>query len=243
MSLAEAIPVAPAGNDSEAMISIRNVTKAFGAVRAVDGVSFEIRRGEFFSLLGPSGCGKTTTLRMIAGLEAVTSGEILIDETSVSERVSALGAEISADYVGRDLLLVGVLKGVFIFMADLVRALDFPVEVDFVRLASYGKGTESSGEVHITKDVEMSLQGRDVLIVEDIVDTGLTLDFLRQHLLSHQPRSLKICCLIDKQERREVDVPLDYVGFVVEKGFLVGYGLDCGEGERTWPEIFVLERD
>jgi hypoxanthine phosphoribosyltransferase len=89
----------------------------------------------------------------------------------------------------------------------------------------------------------MSLKDRDVLIVEDIVDTGLTLAFLKQHLASHQPRSLKICCLIDKQERREVDVPLDYVGFVVEKGFLVGYGLDCGEGERTWPEIFVLERD
>jgi hypoxanthine phosphoribosyltransferase len=117
------------------------------------------------------------------------------------------------------------------------------VEVDFVRLCSYGAGTTTSGEVQITKDVEMSLKDRDVLIVEDIVDTGLTLAFLKQHLASHRPRSLKICCLIDKQERREVDVPLDYVGFVVEKGFLVGYGLDCGEQSRTLPEIYVLEKD
>jgi hypoxanthine phosphoribosyltransferase len=172
-----------------------------------------------------------------------TTKRCLISRTEIARRVAELGERIGRDYAGPDLVLVGVLKGVFIFMADLVRALPFPVEVDFVRLCSYGAGTTTSGEVHITKDVEMSLQGRDVLIVEDIVDTGLTLDFLRRHLLSHQPRSLKICCLIDKRERREVDVPLDYVGFVVEKGFLVGYGLDCGEQSRTLPEIFVLEKD
>jgi hypoxanthine phosphoribosyltransferase len=168
-----------------------------------------------------------------------TTKRCLISRAEIARRVAELGERLGRDYTGPDLVMVGVLKGVFIFMADLVRALPFPVEVDFVRLCSYGAGTTTSGEVHITKDVEMSLKDRDVLIV----DTGLTLDFLRQHLLSHQPRSLKICCLIDKRERREVDVPLDYVGFVVEKGFLVGYGLDCGEGERTWPEIFVLERD
>jgi len=167
----------------------------------------------------------------------------LISRDVIARRVAGLAERLGRDYTGPDLVMVGVLKGVFIFMADLVRALPFPVEVDFVRLCSYGAGTTTSGEVHITKDVEMSLQGRDVLIVEDIVDTGLTLDFLRQHLLTHQPRSLKICCLIDKRERREVDVPLDYVGFVVEKGFLVGYGLDCGEQSRTLPEIFVLEKD
>ena len=167
----------------------------------------------------------------------------LISRDEIARRVAELAERIGRDYAGRDLVMVGVLKGVFIFMADLVRALPFPVEVDFVRLCSYGAGTTTSGEVQITKDVEMSLQDRDVLIVEDIVDTGLTLDFLRQHLLSHRPRSLKICCLIDKQERREVDVPLDYVGFVVEQGFLVGYGLDCGEQSRTLPEIFVLEKD
>ena len=172
-----------------------------------------------------------------------TKKRCLISRTEIARRVAELGERLGREYAGPNLVMVGVLKGVFIFMADLVRALPFPVEVEFVRLCSYGAGTTTSGEVHITKDVEMSLQDRDVLIVEDIVDTGLTLDFLRQHLLRHQPRSLKICCLIDKQERREVDVPLDYVGFVVEKGFLVGYGLDCGEQSRTLPEIFVLEKD
>jgi hypoxanthine phosphoribosyltransferase len=167
----------------------------------------------------------------------------LISRDEIARRVTELGGQISRDYAGRNLVMVGVLKGAFIFLADLVRALPFPVVVDFVRLKSYGAGTESAGEILVTKDVEESLQGRDVLIVEDIIDLGLTLDFLRQHLLSHQPRSLKICCLIDKRERRRVDVPLDYTGFVVEKGFLVGYGLDCGEGERTWPEIFVLTKD
>ena len=172
-----------------------------------------------------------------------TTKRCLISRTEIARRVTELAERLGRDYTGRDLVMVGVLKGVFIFMADLVRALPFSVEVDFVRLCSYGAGTTTSGEVHITKDVEMSLKDRDVLIVEDIVDTGLTLDFLRQHLLSHRPRSLKICCLIDKQERREVEVPLDYVGFVLEQGFLVGYGLDCGEQSRTLPEIFVLEKD
>ena len=167
----------------------------------------------------------------------------LISRAEIARRVAELAEEIGRDYAGRDLVMVGVLKGAFIFLADLVRALPYPVIVDFVRVKSYGAGTESAGEIHITKDVEMSLQGRDVLIVEDIVDTGLTLAFLKQHLATHQPRSLKICCLIDKRERREVDVPLDYVGFGVEKGFLVGYGLDCGEQSRTLPEIFVLEKD
>jgi len=134
-----------------------------------------------------------------------------------------------------------VLKGAFIFLADLVRALPFPVIVDFVRVKSYGADTESAGEIHITKDVELPLQDRHVLIVEDIVDLGYTLEFLRQHLSAHHPRSLKICCLIDKRERRRVEVPLDYVGFTVEKGFLVGYGLDCGEKNRTLPEVYVIE--
>ncbi len=164
----------------------------------------------------------------------------LISREDIARRVAELAAQISRDYAGRDLVMVGVLKGAFIFLADLVRALPFPVVVDFVRLKSYGAGTVSSGEIHITKDVEESLQNRDVLIVEDIVDLGLTLDFLLRHLASHRPRSLKVCCLIDKQERREVAVPLDYVGFTVAKGFLVGYGLDCGEKQRTWPEVYEL---
>ncbi len=164
----------------------------------------------------------------------------LISRADIARRVKELATQISKDYEGRDLVMVGVLKGAFIFLADLVRALPFPVEVDFVRVKSYGAGTTSSGEIKVTKDVEEVLQGRDVLIVEDIVDLGLTLDFLRQHLLAHQPRSLKICCLIDKKERRQVEVPLDYVGFPVAKGFLVGYGLDCGEKNRTWPEVYEL---
>jgi hypoxanthine phosphoribosyltransferase len=167
----------------------------------------------------------------------------LFSRGDIARRVAELAEEIGRDYAGRDLVMVGVLKGVFIFMADLVRALPFSVEVDFVRLCSYGASTTTSGEVQITKDVEMSLRDRDVLIVEDIVDTGLTLAFLKQHLARHQPRSIKICCLIDKKERREVEVPLDYIGFSIEKGFLVGYGLDCGEQSRTLPEIFVLEKD
>jgi hypoxanthine phosphoribosyltransferase len=172
-----------------------------------------------------------------------TSKRCLISRQAIARRVTELGAQIGQDYAGRDLVMVGVLKGVFIFMADLVRALPFSVEVDFVRLCSYGSDTTTSGKVHITKDVELVLKDRDVLIVEDIVDTGLTLAFLKQHLARHQPRSLKICCLIDKKERREVEVSLDYVGFPVEQGFLVGYGLDCGEQSRTLPEIFVLEKD
>lgn len=167
----------------------------------------------------------------------------LISRAEIARRVTELAEMIRRDYAGRDLVMIGVLKGAFIFLADLVRALPVPVEVDFVRLCSYGAGTTSSGEVHITKDVELPLKDRDVLIVEDIIDVGLTLDFLRRHLLSHHPRSLKICCFIDKKERREVEVPLDYVGFTVEKGFLVGYGLDCGEQSRNLPEIFVLEKD
>jgi len=166
----------------------------------------------------------------------------LISREAIARRVAELGTQIARDYGDReDLVVVGVLKGAFIFMADLVRALPFPVVVDFVRLKSYGAGTTSSGEIKITKDVEEILEDRDVLIVEDIVDLGLTLDFLRRHLLAHQPRSLKICALIDKRERRQVEVPLDYTGFTVAKGFLVGYGLDCGENSRTLPEVFILE--
>ncbi len=165
---------------------------------------------------------------------------LILDQAAIARRVAELGAQLSRDYRHLEPILVGVLKGAFIFMADLVRALDFPVEVDFVRLASYGAGTTSSGEIHLSKDVELPLRDRHVLIVEDIVDAGLTLDFLRRHLDQRKPASLKICCLIDKWERRQVDVPLDYVGFTVSKGFLVGYGLDCGEKLRTLPEVYEL---
>ncbi|MCL4503761.1 MAG: hypoxanthine phosphoribosyltransferase [Deltaproteobacteria bacterium] len=172
-----------------------------------------------------------------------TSTRCLISREDIARRVKDLAGEISRDYRNRDLVMVGVLKGAFIFLADLVRELTIPVEIDFVRLASYGGDTSPTGEVQITKDVELSLEGRDVLIVEDIMDLGFTLDFLKRHLATHQANSVKICVLVDKKERRQVEVSLDYVGFVVEKGFLVGYGLDCGEQKRTLPEIYVLETD
>ncbi len=172
-----------------------------------------------------------------------TEKRCLLSRAEIERRVKELAQEISRDYQGCDLVMVGVLKGAFIFLADLVRSMSYPVEIDFVRLRSYGGGTSPTGEVHITKDVELSLEDRDVLIVEDIMDLGFTLDFLKQHLSTHQPRSVKICVLVDKKERRKVEVPLDYVGFVVEKGFLVGYGLDCGEKMRTLPEIYALEKD
>ena len=166
--------------------------------------------------------------------------KIVISREALAARVQELAAQISRDYAGKDPLLVGILKGGFIFMADLVRALDFPVQVDFVRLRSYGAGTRTSGEVHISKDVELPVRGRHVLVVEDIVDAGLTLDFLLGHLASYQPASIKICCLIDKKERRQVEVPIDYVGFPLAKGFLVGYGLDSGEKFRTLPDIYEI---
>lgn len=168
------------------------------------------------------------------------SKRLLISREDIARRVKELADQISQDYYNQDLVLVGILKGAFIFMADLSRALDMPVEIDFVRLMSYGDGTTSSGEVRITKDVELPIQGRHVIVVEDIVDIGYTLYFLRQHLAAQDPLSLKICCLIDKKERRAVDVPLDYVGFTVAKGFLVGYGLDCAEKFRTLPEVYEL---
>jgi len=170
----------------------------------------------------------------------VTEKKLILSREEIAKRVKELAAQISQDYAGQELVVVGILKGAFIFMADLVRALDFSVEVDFVRLKSYGTGTETSGEIHITKDVEVNLAGRHVLVVEDIVDVGLTLDFLRRHLENRHPQSLRICCLIDKLERRQVKVPLDYVGFTVPRGFLVGYGLDCGEKLRTLPEVYEI---
>lgn len=166
--------------------------------------------------------------------------KLVLSREAIHHRVRELAAQISRDYAGQDVVCIGILKGAFIFLADLVRALDFPVEVDFVRLMSYGAGMVSSGEILITKDVEIPLAGRHVLVVEDIVDAGLTLNFLRQHLNNHHPQSLRICCLIDKRERRQVEVPLDYIGFTIPRGFLVGYGLDCGEKFRTLPEVYEL---
>lgn len=155
-------------------------------------------------------------------------------------QLESLAVQINRDYEGKNPVVVGVLKGAFVFLADLVRRLSFPLEVDFVRLASYGTESETSGVVRITKDVEIPLKGRHVLIVEDIVDTGTTLAWYIDRLREQEAASVKICALIDKHERRKVPVPLEYVGISIDKGFLVGYGLDFSENFRHLPGIFEV---
>ena len=165
---------------------------------------------------------------------------LIFSAEDIARQVQRLARQISADYQGKEVVLIGVLKGAFIFLADLARQLSIPAQLDFVRLASYGTATESSGKIRITTDVELDLEGRDVLIVEDIVDSGLTTAFLREHLLAKNPRSLKMCVLLDKRERRSVSVSLDYVGLHLDKGFVIGYGLDCNEAHRHLPCIYEL---
>ena len=162
-------------------------------------------------------------------------------EEEIRSRLNVLAQQISRDYAGREIVLVCVLKGAFVFLADLARRLAPEVRIDFVRLASYGSETSSSGEVRISKPLEMDIRHRDVLVVEDIVDSGLTLKFLLDYLMSQGPRSVRVCALIDKCERREVTVSIDYSGFKVEKGFLVGYGLDYDEKYRNLPGIYALK--
>ena len=166
--------------------------------------------------------------------------EVVIPEQEIRRRVGELGAAIARDYAGRKLLLVGILNGAFIFTADLARAIDLPLEVDFIRVASYGSSTCSSGTLSLTKDIELSIAGKEVLLVEDIVDTGRTIACLLELLASRGPASLKVCALIDKQERREAEVRVDYAGFTVAEGFLVGYGLDCAEQYRNFPAVYRL---
>jgi len=164
----------------------------------------------------------------------------IISSDAIQHRIKELGQQITQDYKGRPLVMIGILKGAFIFLADLCRAVEIDMEIDFVRLHSYGSGMESDGKVRITKDIELDISGKDVIVVEDIVDTGYTLEYLIEVLKLHKPASVKICCLIDKKERRKVDVQVDYVGFDVKKGFLVGYGLDYDERYRHLPAIYHL---
>jgi len=164
--------------------------------------------------------------------------EILSPQT-IQERVREIGEQITEDYRGRELVIIGILNGAFIFLADLVRQIDLRLQIDFVRLVSYA-GSESTGQVTITKDVELVLKDKDVLVVEDIVDTGYTLEYLKEVLKLHRPASVKICCLIDKKERRKVPMEVDYAGFEIPRGFLVGYGLDFEENYRHLPGIFHL---
>jgi hypoxanthine phosphoribosyltransferase len=170
-------------------------------------------------------------------------GEVLIDRETLSGRVAELGAEISADYQGRDLLLIGVLKGAVFFMADLMRRLTIPCEVDFMAISSYGASTDSSGVVRILKDLDIDIEGRHVLVVEDIIDSGLTLSYLMRNLESREPATLEVCALLTKPERREIEVPVRYVGFEIPNRFVIGYGLDFGERYRNLPYVAVLSDD
>ena len=167
-------------------------------------------------------------------------GETLVDEGPLAERVRELGEEISADYADRDLVLVGVLKGAVFFLADLMRSLDVPCEVDFMAVASYGSSTDSSGVVRILKDLDTSIEGRNVLIVEDIVDSGLTLSYLLRTMRARNPASLEVCALLTKPERRKVDLPIRYTGFEIPNRFVIGYGLDYREKYRNLPYVAVL---
>ena len=170
-------------------------------------------------------------------------GEVLIEADRLQERIAELGAEVSADYSGRDLLLVGVLKGAVFFMADLMRRLTVPCEIDFMAISSYGAATDSSGVVRILKDLDINIEGRHVLIVEDIIDSGLTLSYLVRTLEAREPASLEICALMTKPERREIDVDVRYVGFEIPNRFVIGYGLDFAERYRNLPYVGVLSRE
>jgi hypoxanthine phosphoribosyltransferase len=166
--------------------------------------------------------------------------EILIDEQALAQRIAEVGAEISADYRGRDLLLVGVLKGAVFFIADLMRSIDVPCEVDFMAISSYGSATDSSGVVRILKDLDLSIEDRNVLVVEDIIDSGLTLSYLVRTLKARSPASLEICALLTKPTRRKVEVPCRYVGFEIPERFVIGYGLDFAERYRNLPYVGAL---
>lgn len=163
--------------------------------------------------------------------------EILYTEEKLQEIVQAMGRRITEDYQGKNLFLVSVLKGSLIFMADLMRAIDLPCAIDFLSVSSYGAGTTTSGEVRILKDLDSTLEGRDVLVVEDILDSGVTLSFLLKNLSARQPRSIRLCTLLDKPERRKVDIRPDYVGAVVPDEFIVGYGLDYA-GKIPEPAVY-----
>ena len=169
--------------------------------------------------------------------------EILIDEDRLQSRISELGHEISSDYEGRDLLLIGVLKGAVFFMSDLMRRLTVPCEIDFMAISSYGAATDSSGVVRILKDLDINIEGRHVLVVEDIIDSGLTLSYLVRNLEARNPATLEICALMTKPERREIEVDVRYVGFEIPNRFVIGYGLDFAERYRNLPFVAVLHPD
>lgn len=183
-----------------------------------------------------------TAQPQVAARPEADVAEVLVDAERIRAKVLELGARLSADYAASELTLVSVLKGSLPFMADLMRAITIPVQIDLMEVSSYGgTSTETSGLVRILKDLSSSIEGRDVLIVEDIIDTGLTLNYLLRYLRGKNPRTLKICTLLDKPARRLVDIPIDYLGFTIPDRFVVGYGLDYGEFYRNLPYIGVLK--
>jgi len=167
--------------------------------------------------------------------------EILLDTPTIDARVAELGAQLSTDYAGRDPVLVSVLKGSLVFLADLMRAMDLPSSIDLMEVSSYGAGTETSGQVRILKDLSKPIEGRNVIVVEDIIDTGLTLNYLLRYLAERHPASIKVCCLLDKPARRLAEIVIDYRGFTIPDRFVIGYGLDYDERYRNLPYIGVLK--
>ena len=166
--------------------------------------------------------------------------EVLLSGEQIQARVAELGAQLATDYEGREPVLVSVLKGSIVFLADLVRAMPIPLSIDLMEVSSYGTSTESSGQVRILKDLSTSIEGREVLVVEDIIDTGLTLNYLLRYLHDKGPASIRICCLLDKPARRLAPIEIDYRGFTIPDRFVIGYGLDYGERYRNLPYIGVL---
>jgi hypoxanthine phosphoribosyltransferase len=166
--------------------------------------------------------------------------EVLLTEDQIQARVAELGAQLNADYAGLEPVLISVLKGSIVFLADLVRSMELPLSIDIMEVSSYGAATETSGQVRILKDLSNPIEGRHVLVVEDIIDTGLTLNYLLRYLREKGPASLRICCLLDKPARRLTEIPIDYVGFTIPDRFVVGYGLDYGERYRNLPYVGVL---
>ncbi len=169
--------------------------------------------------------------------------KILFNEEEITKKVTQLGRQITQDYRGKDLILVGILKGASVFMSDLMRKISIPINVDFMAVSSYGLSTESSGVVKIIKDLDYDIEERHVLIVEDIIDTGLTLNYIYKNLLSRNPKSLKVCTLLDKLDRRKVNIKADYKGFNIPDEFIIGYGIDYAERYRNLPYVAILKRE
>ena len=166
---------------------------------------------------------------------------VMLSEEEIKAKVAELGKKIEKDFEGQNLLVVGILKGASVFVSDLIRSINLDVNIDFMSVSSYGNSTESSGSVKILKDLDVDIKGKNVLIVEDIIDSGLTLSNLTRELKVREPKDLKICTLLDKPQRRKVDIPVDYVGFVIEDKFIVGYGIDYAEKYRNLPYIGIVE--